>query len=173
MKLPRITKKHITYSLYAFGMILYALIFLLGINNMSETKRNTEAIKQTTSSTNKLVAGQSNILNAIKKVTQDTQLTAQQQTSIIICMLQVPQPERTTDIANDCRKQATVDSSGADIPVGTIPNSAGNNGASSSPQPVPKNTTSQATSSQGNSDKAPQPKPNVIQRVINRVKGIL
>lgn len=53
-----------------------------------------------------IVRSQNDILEAIKRQTVDNKLTSEEKTSTIICMLQVPISERTTNVLNSCRKQA-------------------------------------------------------------------
>lgn len=45
-------------------------------------------------------------LQAIKDVTTDTRLTAERQTAIIICMLQVPIEQRTPNLLENCRQKS-------------------------------------------------------------------
>jgi hypothetical protein len=102
-----------------------------------------------------VVAGQSSILQAIQKVTTDTNLTAQQQTDTIICMLQVPISQRTTDTKNQCRDNATSATIGsASQTPGSVSNKAQTPASSSSkptsatPSPQPNNSPTQPSTLQ-------------------------
>lgn len=67
---------------------------------------NTRQAKETTQATQRIVKSQGDILQAIQALAVDTKITAEQKTNIIICMLQVPVEERTTDVLTGCRQQA-------------------------------------------------------------------
>ena len=84
---------------------MFALV-LMFINFNTQIVKQTESTNKLAESTNKVVKGQGDILKAIKQVTEDTRITANQQTAIIICMLQVPIEARSTDLQAQCRKQA-------------------------------------------------------------------
>lgn len=87
--------------------ILFVLV-LMFINFNTQIVKQTENTNKLAESTNQVVKGQGDILKAIKQVTEDTRITANQQTAIIICMLQVPIDARSTDLQAECRKQADV-----------------------------------------------------------------
>lgn len=103
---------------------------------------NTELGKQTVT-TKEIVQSQSNILNAIRQVTSDTNVTAQQQTAIIICMLQVPLQNRTTDVLKDCRA-ASVSSSATGSNAQSISGSASSSSRSSSTNSTANEPTAQS-----------------------------
>lgn len=89
-------------------LILVAIIFfglaILGfqrdsrriLNDTSVAVKNTEVI----------VSKQDETLDAIKNLAIDNRLSSDQKTNIIICMLQVPVSQRTTDTEQDCRSRA-------------------------------------------------------------------
>lgn len=121
---------------------------------MMAINANTQAIQQG-KTTNQLIKGQNQILSSIKAVTKDTNLTAAQQTKIIICMLQVPVAQRTTDTETNCRTQANAAVSSVGIPVETPASSSDNNVVVSSPQSAPTTPTPQPIIPQ-----QPAPKPD-------------
>ena len=87
-------------------LIVFAILLLWqGWDNARSAERNAVAAKSTAQDIKKVVKAQDQVLRAIAKNTQDGNNTAKQQTAIIICMLQVPISQRTTDLLNDCRKQ--------------------------------------------------------------------
>jgi hypothetical protein len=92
--------------LEAIKYILLFVLILMFINFNTQIVKQTENTNKLAKSTNQVVKGQGDILKAIKQVTEDTRITASQQTSIIICMLQVPIAERSTDLQAQCRKEA-------------------------------------------------------------------
>jgi len=92
--------------LEAVKYIFMFVLVLMFINFNTQIVKQTESTNKLAESTNTVVKGQGDILKAIKQVTEDTRITASQQTSIIICMLQVPIAERSTDLQAQCRKEA-------------------------------------------------------------------
>ena len=62
--------------------------------------------------TKHIVQSQNEILNAIKRQAVDNKISSEEKTAIIICMLQVNISERTTDVLNNCRKNALAGSNG-------------------------------------------------------------
>lgn len=92
--------------LEAVKYIFMFVLVLMFINFNTQIVKQTENTNKLAKSTNQVVKGQGDILKAIKQVTEDTRITASQQTSIIICMLQVPIAERSTDLQAQCRKEA-------------------------------------------------------------------
>lgn len=132
------------------------------INFNVRIAENSNETKMLTIQTADLVKSQDSILSAIKQVTEDTKLTAAQQTSIIICMLQVPVEERTTDLQSQCRKAATSASPSSN---GGTSSGSNSNGSSS-----PKNNASGNNSQQNISQ---PPKQNAFQRAINSIMNAL
>ena len=87
-------------------LIVFAVLLLWqGWSNARSAQANAVAAKQTAVDIKKVVKSQDQVLRAITKNTDDGNKTAQKQTAIIICMLQVPISQRTTDLLNNCRKQ--------------------------------------------------------------------
>ncbi len=80
------------------------IIILMGVFLLIQGYQNSKDTKAIAENTNSIVNGQDDILRAIAKGTNQGNITAQQQTSIIICMLQVPIAERTTNLLEKCRK---------------------------------------------------------------------
>jgi FtsZ-interacting cell division protein ZipA len=74
----------------------------------SKTAEGVEIAKANTTDIKNILASQTDLLNAIRQVTIDNNLTAKQQTDIIICMLQVPVEKRTTDLKENCRNEVEV-----------------------------------------------------------------
>lgn len=154
----RPAKKQLTLALYVLGFILYGVVFFLGLNQLAETRRLSADTAKISSNTNKLIKSQTDILTAIKGVADDTKITAEQQTAIIICMLQVPINSRTTDLQAQCREQAT--SSAPDNVSGTSNNSSG------SVAVLDSSTQSTPSAAPRQSD-MPQTRPNIFQLVLN------
>lgn len=155
-----------------FFLILVLLLMFISFNKQAaEQAASTKAIAE---STNKVVKGQGDILAAIKQVTDDTRITAVQQTAIIICMLQVPIDSRTTDLQTQCRDQATA--ADADSGVGTGRSSTENSSASSS-QNTPAPTPSQSNSSQSDNFSPTTPEPaqstGILDLVLNPIKNLV
>lgn len=155
-----------------FLLILVLLLMFISFNRQSaEQAADTKTIA---ASTNKVVKGQGDILAAIKAVTDDTRITAVQQTAIIICMLQVPIESRTTDLQTQCRDQATASdaSSGGETSRSSVENSS-----ASSSKSTPNTTPPQSNSSQSDNftpvvPEAPQPT-GFLDLVLNPLKNIV
>lgn len=156
------TKFHLSTILGVLTFILIILLTLMFINFNVKIAENSNETKQLTMQTADLVKSQDSILAAIKQVTEDTRLTAAQQTSIIICMLQVPVEERTTDLQSQCRKSAT-----SATPGNNGGTSSGSNGSGSSSH---KNNASGNNSQQNISQ---PPKQNAFQRAITSIMNAL
>jgi hypothetical protein len=129
-------------DLLKFFLILVLLLMFVQFN--ARIAMQSEETQKLTESTNKVVKSQADILTAIKQVTDDTRITAVQQTAIIICMLQVPIDERTTDLQTQCRERAMA--ADADSGSGTGRNSIGTSDPSS--QITPNSATPQRDTSQ-------------------------
>lgn len=93
------------------------LLIIMSIHANNVAAKNTKA-------TNRVVTQQTQILNAIQRATEDNRLTAEQKANLIICMLQVPQAERTTNVLESCRS-AAVTSQGTQL---IIPHADGSTG---------------------------------------------
>lgn len=65
---------------------------------------NAKVVEQTKTTQN-IVKSQNQILDAIKQLALDNKITSEQKANLIICMLQVPVAQRTTDTVENCRKQ--------------------------------------------------------------------
>lgn len=102
----------------AVGLLVLIVMF---VNFNLKLADSVQAARTTANSTNKIVKSQNDILNAIKKLAEDNKRTSEQKTDIIICMLQVPVNQRTTNTVEGCRKQ---------VDEGTFPSSAANSSAS-------------------------------------------
>lgn len=98
---------------------ILAILLCLGLYGIWQSYRRTaEAVqlaKDNTMDIKRIVEGQSDLLIAIKQVAEDNQLISEQKTNIIICMLQVPVNERTTDTVTNCRKKVETQPSPAQI----------------------------------------------------------
>lgn len=175
LKLPRSSTIFAVLDVLKFLLILAMLMMFIRFNaEVARQGRSTEAIA---ASTNKVVKSQDDILQAIKQVTDDTRTTAQEQTAIIICMLQVPIASRTTDLQTQCREQvvttAVPDNSGQTNQSSTDKNEV----SSSNPTPVaptPQSNTSQpvqngpvATGS------PPEDSPSIIERILSLPNSLL
>lgn len=104
----RPSKRQLTIGLYTLGFLLYGVVFFLGLNQLTQTRRVAANTAELVNNTNQLIKSQGEVLDAIKGVTNDTKITAEQQTTIIICMLQVPVSQRTTNLQQECRDSALV-----------------------------------------------------------------
>lgn len=102
-------KHNLSPILSVLTSVFVGLILVLLLNQM-------QASRQIAENTNNIVHSQSQILSAIRDLATDTKLTAEKKTNIIICMLQVPQPERTTDTITGCRAQVEAGSSAQSSP---------------------------------------------------------
>lgn len=132
----------------AVGMLVLVIMFINFNTKVAEQTKNTRDI----------VKSQNTILEAIKQQAIDNKLTSEQKTSIIICMLQVPISQRTTDILNNCRSQAENGGSGiGDTPA---PNPAFEPQAQTTPSQT--NTQTQQPTNQ-------TPQPGLVQQVTNTV----
>lgn len=160
-----------------FGLLLILLLMFVNFN--AKVARQGDETKAIAASTNSLVRNQKNILDAIAQVTTDTKITAAQQTAIIICMLQVPIGQRTTDLQAQCRAQATSDVqsaiSGSDTGTGQ------NSKVDSSANNTMGTTPSQSNNSQNPPSTSPTisapPDPGLVQRILDTVtspvKGLI
>lgn len=86
-------------------LLLFAYFAYGNYRFQNENRVLLENTNKTTQNTNDIVHGQTDILNAIKKLANDTKLDSNEKTNIIICMLQVPVSQRTNDLQAQCRKQ--------------------------------------------------------------------
>jgi hypothetical protein len=102
----KLTRNLTIILLMLIGLLIGSSMVMIAYQG-ADTRKLAVTTSQLSASTNQIVKSQTEILNAIKKVTDDTRLTAEQQTTIIICMLQVPQQLRTTDVERSCRKSIT------------------------------------------------------------------
>lgn len=100
IRLPRLLP-----TLEVLKAVLVFIMLIMFINFNAQVAHQTDNTQKLAESTNRVVKNQGDILKAIKQVTEDTKITANEQTSIIICMLQVPIEQRTTDLQTECRKQ--------------------------------------------------------------------
>lgn len=103
--------KYITLFLQIVSVVGWVAIVFVIISFSNNLSENTRQAKATATSTNNIVQSQNDILNAIKQLATDTKITSDEKTSIIICMLQVPVSERTTDVETNCRRKAQIQSS--------------------------------------------------------------
>lgn len=149
-------------------MLFVLLLMFISFN--SRIAKQTESTNEIAKSTNQVVKGQGDILKAIKQVTEDTRITADQQTAIIICMLQVPIDQRTTDLQSKCRTQYqnVAPRSVSETP----PSSTGNTPVSSYPQSTPQSQPTQQEKPQPAAPSKPLV-PRTIDNITNLIKGIL
>lgn len=154
-----------------FNTILNVIIALLvGYLLMTLVHIQTNNAK-TLQGIKRIQADQQRLLTAQAQSDKAQKLDSEKKLDILICLVLLPQDQRTLDTANNCRQQATATVSSDGTPVGTASNTSRNTATASSPQPAPQTTTSQPTSSQPSGDTAPQP--SLIQRLITNVKGML
>lgn len=177
MKLPKSPQSTTIFAgLNVVKFILVLLMVLMFINLNAEVARQSRSTESIARSTNQVVKSQEDILNAIKQVTDDTRITAEQQTTIIICMLQVPLAERSTDLENKCFKQ--VRDAAADSAAERKQNSTGSAPASSSNTtpvaPVPQSNTSQPKSdSPVAAGSPPEDTQNFIEKLFSPINNLL
>lgn len=156
--------------LTALELIKYLLLFvmlILFINFNSRIAKQTESTNELAGSTNRVVKGQEDILKAIRQVTEDTRITADQQTAIIICMLQVPIESRTTDLQAKCRSQYVA-------PDGTTPDITDKSDTSSSSNNTPISQTPQRDKPQDDMTPQPitKPTPTLLEKLTKPVTNI-
>lgn len=150
-------------------VVLILLFIFFAQGNVKFEKENQQLLKstnQTTQNTNNIVKGQTDILNAIKKLANDTKLDSNEKTNIIICMLQVPVAQRTTDLQEKCRKQVE------DQLNSQIINSTPVVSKIALPSPQVSSQKSLPVSSANTAPNVPatqpdNPQPSVIQRITN------
>lgn len=145
----------LTFIKYLIGFAL----LLMFINFNSRIADQTKGTNELALSTNKVVKGQDDILKAIRQVTEDTRITADQQTAIIICMLQVPIENRTTNLQASCRRQYVA-------PVRTTPDTTEKSVSPSSVNNTPVEQTPQRDTPQVS-------KPSFIERTTKPVSNLL
>lgn len=90
------------------GYLILLAIIIFGFAILGFQKSNKELLQDTNTAvtnTETIVAKQDETLQAIKQTAIDNKLLSDEKTNIIICMLQVPVAERTTDTVTNCRKQ--------------------------------------------------------------------
>lgn len=141
--------------------VFVGLILVLLLNQMQANRHIAE-------NTNNIVQSQSQILSAIKDLAADTKLTAEKKTNIIICMLQVPQSQRTTDTITGCRAQVEAGSS-----VNFSPDSSASAPTTDTPQSSPKVQKATAPSPTPSASPIaaplPSPYPDFISRLLTLI----
>lgn len=171
MRKIHLNRQKVLGALEMAKFVLLLLLTLMFISFNAKVAQQTQTTKNIAASTNKTLRGQTDILNAIKAVTDDTHTTAAEQTAIIICMLQVPIGSRTTDLQAQCRKQAN--GAAADNVSGTSGNSAGTTAAGSSTNSAPNSTESQQETSQ-NPPSGGSSNPSFFQRnFVQPIKNLI
>lgn len=157
----------------AFEAVRSLLILVLVVMSINFAAQ----ISRVATSTKSIVQSQASVLSAIKQVTDDTHTTAAQQTAIIICMLQVPIANRTTDLQAQCRAQSIAAPTPNNV-SGTSNRPTGIN----VPGPSSKNTPTSASSQSDNPQPTPAPKspsstptplPSVFERILAPVKNLI
>lgn len=164
-------------------IVLLALFAYFIYSNHTYQAQNRQLLisaNNNTMSTNKVVKGQTDILNAIKQLASDSKLDNNVKTNIIICMLQVPVAQRTTDLQEQCRKDVEaqiIGQSGVALSTtrggGTtsIPlSSPASPGKLSSPSQSP--STPQSTSGGGSSGGGNTPSPGAVQSILNGIRAV-
>lgn len=99
------------YQLFVKNLVFFLLVgvwilVMLLIKFNTRVADSANSAKEAANATRQIVAKQDETLNAIRTLALDNKLLSEQKTNIIICMLQVPISERTTDTVTNCRKQA-------------------------------------------------------------------
>lgn len=146
MRKLHISKNRLLALLDVLKFTLMLLLFLIYIILNAKLAHQTEATKVIAENTQTVVQSQADILAAIKQVTTDTNVTAAQQTAIIICMLQVPIENRTTDLQAKCRAQAKAVASNNSAETAQDPTGISSPGSSTNT--TPKATPPQSDNSQ-------------------------
>lgn len=173
MKRPTIKKPRLITVLNAIKILLVLVATLAFIRFNAKLAEEFNETKQITSSTNQVVKSQADILHAIKAVTDDTHTTAAQQTAIIICMLQVPIEQRTTDLQSQCRNAANAEAAGN--ASGTSQSSTGVSGFPSSSQSTPVAPTPLSDNPQTvPATPAPtQPSKPLVEQLLSPIKSLI
>jgi hypothetical protein len=153
--------------------ILLVMLFLLLVQsyfNSKQAAETTKQTKQTSQTTAALIKSQQKILDAIKESTENNQQISEHQANIIICMLQVPVAQRTTDLQQQCRAEVEAgDKTSTVTPSQNSTPSASNSTPSNS---ITGNSTAAPASNPPSSDNpapTPEPKPGPICRVLTFV----
>lgn len=109
MTMPKAPKRPTLFAVFDIlkyvGILLLVLMF---INFNAKLANQAKVTKDVAANTNTVVKGQNDILDAIKRLALDSKLTSDQKTNTIICMLQVPISQRTTDTQEQCKKQSEI-----------------------------------------------------------------
>ena len=122
------------------GMLIFFGLAILGFQRDNQVLlEDTGAAVENTET---IVAKQDETLQAIKDTATDNKLLSDEKTNIIICMLQVPVSERTTDTVTNCKKQVSESPSTVQVPTQTSP-SPKSNTAPTQNQSQPQTTTEQ------------------------------
>lgn len=167
MKTLKFFKGKVFPILDVVKFLLVLMLLIMFVNFNAQAAQQTADTHRIAESTNNVVKSQHDILDAIKKVTDDTRMTAAQQTAIIICMLQVPVSQRTTDLQAQCRDEVKVEdaSSGA----GTVSGSTDTTFECSS-----CNNTTTTNNTQSDSSQAPPAvQPSFLERLLSPVNNLL
>lgn len=136
--------KIIRYPLFTIGILVFLFIYF-AIGNAHFQSTNRDILNGIAGVQKK----QDETLQAIKDITIDSRLTAEEQTKIILCMLQVPISERTPDVERNCRKEV--------VPTMPTPSSLDNSSSTDRP-PAAAQQPSNDNDSRSN---PPEPSPPV------------
>lgn len=126
--------------LAAISLLILIVFVYFAIDNqriLEQIKSAADSSKQAAERSVAILDKQDETLEAIRQVAIDNKITSDQKTDIIICMLQVPVNQRTSDTKENCREQAE------SSPPFTF--------QSSDPAPAVSQTESSNTSQRGNS----------------------
>jgi hypothetical protein len=173
-KLIRFGKALRYESVKRLPWIIVLLVLISGWaawQSYSKTAEGVEIAKANTTDIKNILASQTDLLNAIRQVTIDNNLTAKQQTDIIICMLQVPVEQRTTDLKENCRKQveATQATTGGSRASDSETASQVEGNRDSSP-----NNTQRLSNEQPENPQTPnEPERNLVERGVRGIMNII
>jgi hypothetical protein len=153
--------RHIFPALDVLKFLGIIILLFMFIRFNAAVANNAKQTRATADQTNRIVKSQNEILDAIKQLALDNKITSEQKANLIICMLQVPVDQRTTDTLAQCRRDAEP--------------TASNSTPSAAPSPAPTPSPTPTPSQQPNP--SPNPSPSLIQQtgqfISNVVKRIL
>lgn len=174
MKIPRphLSINHLKIIKEAVVAIGVPLLLVMAIHANVIAAKQAKQTNSIVSNQVKLLNSNSDLLTAINNAIADNHTTSDQKANLIICMLQVPVEDRTTDVLNKCRITAQATTST------TLPAKTSSPKASAQASPTtsqPQSATSPSSSSQSPPQSSPPasstpvtvPKPGIVKQVLN------
>lgn len=141
----------------AMPVMIFLMLIFFGAAIIGFQKDNRALLQDTKS----IVSKQDLTLSAIEALARDTKIESKQKTDIIICMLQIPVSERTTETVANCRKSVEERST-----TESQPHATSNENATNQAQPTVANSNAPSSTPQ------PAPQKSVVQRVGEQITDI-